>query len=253
MAGILASKAPDTFTTYLGAIVIRDRIMGGTPKNPKMIEGWLRTKAGIDQKDELVHMMLRTLRELDPTFDPTPFTKRDMDSAATLEALIDASSKIASEVNTNGFKRDENGLYIESRYIKSMLREAVAINFPASGDVTKENKWGPTKKAAQGYFRERVFVDPFKLHLGVDEPTGILQWVGHVITAGKPQSIVAYVEYVERAEISFEVQVLKGSEIDLTEDKWARLWSYAESNGIGAYRSQGFGTFDLVRWEKKAR
>lgn len=38
--GIFDDKA-DIFVTYHAAVQFRDKVMGGTPKNPKAIEGWL--------------------------------------------------------------------------------------------------------------------------------------------------------------------------------------------------------------------
>lgn len=232
--GILDALAPDTFTTYHASLTFRHRIMGGIPKNPKMIEGWLRSKAGFDDAAEVQTMLIRTVHQLHPEIELT--------GNETLEELIEASSKVAGEMNTNGFYRDANGLYIESRYIKSMLREACNVFFAGE-------KWGRTKKSAIGYFRERVHINPGRIYLNRMEPTDIVQWVGHVTGPKGPQSILAYVEYVENATINFDVKVLRGSEVDLTELRWAEIWVYAQDNGLGAYRSQGFGTFDLTRWD----
>ena len=52
------------FARYAARLVLRDKLLGGVPKDPQLIEGWLRARAGLDDGDEIRRAMLRTLAEL---------------------------------------------------------------------------------------------------------------------------------------------------------------------------------------------
>ena len=43
----------DLWAVYHATLVFRDKLVGGTPKDPRLIEGWLRSKAGIEDPQEL--------------------------------------------------------------------------------------------------------------------------------------------------------------------------------------------------------
>ena len=228
--GIFDDQAADLFTTYQARIEFRDKIMGGVPKDPKIIEGWLRSKAKIDDVEEVRRALLRTLVELGAE------VTADM-SYAELEA---ASVQLAATKNTNGFKVDPiGGLYLESRTIKSMIKECVNILF--AGD-----RWGKTKKGPRGFTAERVFINPDRVALDRQEPDGIELFIGHTSGPKGPQSNLTYHEYVTRAVIHFAVMVAH-DEVPL--DAWPQIWVHAQENGLGALRSQGFGRFDIQQWE----
>ena len=53
MPGIFEDQKSDMFVTYRVRLQFRNKIMGGIPMNPKMIEGWIRKKMGVG--DELAH------------------------------------------------------------------------------------------------------------------------------------------------------------------------------------------------------
>lgn len=227
--GIFDRQTEGVFTTYHAQLVFRDKIMGGTPKNPKVIEGWLRSKAGVNEVEELRRMLLRTLLEIGA--DVTP----DM----SYEQLEAASERLAASKQTNGFKQDEHGLYLESRTIKAMLKECCNILY--AGD-----RWGKTKKGPRSFLAERVFVNPDKVRLGVMEPDGVDLFIGHTSGPKGPQSNLTYYEYVQRAEIVFDVMVLQDA---IEHEHWPELWLAAQENGLGALRSQGFGRFDIEAWD----
>ena len=105
------------FTTYHARLGFRDKIMGGVPKNAKVIEAWIRSKTGVTNEAEIMHMMMRTLYELG----------LDVEADATPEQIIEASKQVAGGKSAVGFKRDDKGLYIESRQIKALIKECVNI------------------------------------------------------------------------------------------------------------------------------
>jgi len=219
------------FTLYSARIEFRNRVLGGIPKDPTLVEAWLRSKAGITDQEELRNAWLRTLYEMGVE------VTEDM----SFEEAIEASKKIAGSKSTTGFKQDaRGGLYIESRQVKALLRENVNILYAGQ-------RVGPTKKGPKAYASERVFFAPNNLYLGAMEPHGIELMIGHVTGPSGPRSTLTYHEYVDKGTFDFTVMVAEDS---IPADWWPRIWTLAENNGLGACRSQGFGTFDIVKWDK---
>lgn len=221
------------FTTYRCDIKFRDKLMGGTPKDPKIIEGWLRSKAGISDAEELRQSMLRTLLELGA----------EVSSEMSYEELVKASDHLAASRQTNGFKRDESGLFVDSRTLKALLKEVTNILY--AGD-----RWGKTKKGPRAFLAERVFPVEDRIYLGRNEPDGVDLFIGHVTGPQGPRSNLTYYEYVTGAAVSFHLKVLRAS--DDIDTAWPEIWELAGENGWGALRSQGFGRFDVVDFEPVA-
>jgi hypothetical protein len=219
----------DLWTTYHASIVFRDKLMGGTPKDPKIIEGWLGKKAGITDEEELRQATLRTLVELG----------YDVPAGATYAEMMAAVENLAGVKQTEGFRQCEGGLYLESRTVKAMLKESTHILF-AGG------KWGQTGKGPRAFLAERVFVNPDRILLGRTEPDGVYTFIGHVEDRQGRRATLAYIEYVETATLAFDVLVARDS---IKADDWPQIWVHAQENGLGAKRSQGFGRFDIVGWD----
>lgn len=239
MTSIFADKKSNLFRTYRAEIAFRDRIVGATPSDPKLIEGWLRSKMGLTREDEIRELTVRTLVDLG-----LYSTEDESELDTSFQSLSQAAETIAKKSQTQRFKRDEHGLYIEDRIVKAMLREVVSILFPYQAP-NNAGKWGPTRKAARSFFVERVFVNPSRIHLGVAEPTGIDLFVGHVSGPQGPRSTLGYYEYVERARCTFDVIVMKD---EVKDEQWGEIWALAEEIGLGAMRSQSFGRFDVEAW-----
>lgn len=214
------------FTHYRVAIQFRDKIMGGTPKDPKIIEGWLRSKAGVTDETEILNMTRRTLEQLG----------LELPEDATIEDMIAASEQIAAVKSTNGFLRGPFGLYIPGRYVKAMLKECTNVLYAGE-------RWGPTKKGPKNYLAERVFCVEDEIYLGRDEPDGIEMVIGHVTGPQGPRSTLGYHEYCERATTAFTVMSLNDC---ISADQWAELFELAQEEGLGALRSQQHGRFDVT-------
>lgn len=233
--GIFDQEA-DLWRYYRVSLTFRERLMGGIPRDPKLIEGWLRSKAGVSDDEEIRQATLRTLMELGAEVRP------DM----TYAEMVEASEALAAQKSTNGFKRDEEGLYIEGRQVKAALKESINIHFAGE-------RWGKTKKGPKSYAAERLFVLEDRIHLGRSEPDGIDLVIGHVSGPQGPRSTLTYHEYVERAEITFHVMESKivgaGDEPSLDRRQWAVTWVSAQEQGIGALRSQGHGRFDVTAFD----
>lgn len=230
MVGIFASKS-SLFSRYHVSLQFRDKVMGGVPKDPKLIEGWLRAKAGISDVEEVRMALLRTLNELGAEVTP------DM----TYEEVEAAAEKIAGTKETSGFKRDPvNGLFLESRQVKAALKEATNILYAGE-------RVGPTKKGARSYLAERVFPTPDQLFLGRKDPDGVEMMVGHVTGPQGPRSTLGYHEYTRQSTIECDILVAKNA---IPAEWWPDLWTLMEENGLGALRSQGYGKFDVLEWEE---
>lgn len=226
----------DLFATYRATLTFRDKVMGGTPMDPKIVAAWLRKVLGTDKKEELRQALLRTLLELGMDVNP------DM----TYEELEAGSEKMVATKQTNGFKRDAAGVYLESRTIKAAIKECTSILYPFQAENSK-GKWGATNKAARSYVAERVFVNPDHVSLGRLEPDGVELFIGHTSGPKGPQSNLTYYQYAERATIECEII---SAEDGVSLDQWKHIWVLMQENGLGALRSQGFGRFDLEQFER---
>lgn len=195
-------------------------IAGGTPTDPKVAEGWLKTKLGVD-KDSLIQEMVAQVM---------------VDRSVTADEAV---KLVDSQKHLNGFKRDERGLYIEGRQLKAALKEAASVAV-AAGKLNVRG-WGKTNKGLLSYLAEHVFVVEDRLHLGVAEASGISQRFVHTFRG----SGIQYEEYVEDAKVDFTVI----SDHDFTPKEWAAIWTCGEQQGIGASRSQGYGRYEVVRWD----
>jgi hypothetical protein len=200
------------------------KIMGGTPTDPKVIEGWLKTKL-VESRDDLMRAAVAEIME-----------ERGIPAD-------EAAKIVADNKNLSGFKRDkENGLYIEGRQIKAMLKEGANIKWP-------KHRWGPSKKGTRSFFAEHVFVNDDRVYLGVTEPTDVAQKFVHTFRG----SGIQYEEFVEDAVITFNVATdydfEAGGEV---KDMWPLLWLTCEQEGLGASRSQGYGRFATTGWKENS-
>lgn len=200
---------------WAGTLIV-DHLVGGIPSDPKVAEGWIKKTMGADNQDIINELVSKTM----------------VDRGLEVGAAVD---EVVKTTKLNGFKRDDQGLYIEGRQLKACIKEAANIRWA-------QERWGPTKKGTKSFFAEHVFVVEDRLHLGVHEPTGIQQrFVSTFRGTG-----IQYEEYVEEAEVNFTIR----SDYDFTPSQISDLWLTAEQQGIGATRSQSFGRFNVTRWDK---
>lgn len=220
MASVFATYVQKEFPYKFAGELLIGTIAGGTPTDPKVAEGWLKTKLGIDKDDLLREMVAEVMVERGITAE-------------------EATDIVNTNKHLNGFKRDKNGLYIEGRQLKAALKEAASIAVAAG--ALGARGWGKTNKGLLSYLSEHVFVVEDRLYLGVTEPTGIAQRFVHTFRGNGIQ----YEEYVEKATVEFTVI----TDHDFSEEEWAAIWLRGEQNGIGASRSQGYGRYEVTKWE----
>lgn len=190
-------------------------IAGGTPSDPKVAEGWLKTKLGVDKDEQIKAMVAEVMIERGIGID-------------------EATKVVNTNKHLNGFKKDENGLYIEGRQAKAAIKEAANVRWP-------KDRWGPSRKGTLSFFAEHVFVNEDRIYLNTFEASGVNQRFVHTFRG----SGIQYEEYVEAAEIAFSIT----TDYEFTEEEWAKLWLTGENQGIGASRSQGYGKYSVIRWE----
>jgi hypothetical protein len=145
------------------------------------------------------------------------------------------------------FWLDEEGLYYESRCLKSCLREC----------MSKLNHFVATS-GSKGSHDYGVFIDPFRLRFEregevLQAPDGFEDRpvICMVNSGGKFQKITSLKrqDYVgEGTEIAGTIKVLAQGKV--TETMLIESFTLAQDAGIGAGRSQGFGQFDLVQFDR---
>jgi len=204
---------------YNGTITVTN-LAAGVPTDPNVAEGWLRTK--LAAKDDLIRdMVAQTMVERGVTAD-------------------EAAKIVDTNKHLNGFKRNEHGLYIEGRQLKAAIKEAAGV---ARATDKLKAKWGTTNKGVLGFVAEHIMVIEDTLELGVTEPSRVLQSFPKNPRTG--QTGIQYTEIID--ETSFDFTVI--SDYGFTDHEWAMLWLTGEQQGIGASRSQGFGRYEVTRWE----
>jgi len=222
MASVFAKHQAEMFPYRFSGQLLVGTIAGGTPTDANVAESWIRTKLGAT--DDLVRQMV---------------AETMVDRGVSAD---EAAEQVAMNKHLNGFKRDELGLYIEGRQLKAALKEAASCAV-AAGKLNGRG-WGKTNKGLLSYLAEHVFVIEDRLHLGVTEASGINQRFVHTFRG----SGIQYEEYVTDAKVDFTVM----ADHDFSEKEWAAIWTSGEQQGIGASRSQGYGRYEVTRWDRAA-
>lgn len=234
------------YALYTATLQFRDRLLGGRPKDPSIIQKWLARTTGLTERQELARFAARAAMEngIDLGYAEEELALMDPEE---LDQLLQRQSELLKEAGEayveqsgSGFARDENGLYISDYQIKACLKETTNILFAGE-------KWGKTGKGPKSFVAERAHIKPPRIHLGRSEPDGVLQITGTVSGKSGKRSIVSHYEYVSRPTVVCEIYVAQDA---IPRTKWAQIWVLAGDNGIGAARNFGHGQFDLVEWTR---
>jgi len=229
---VFGEYLPKVYNRLYNVVLRVDTLAGGIPSDPNKAEGWLRSKLGEGREQQIQAIAAEVMVERNITLD-------------------DALGEVLKMQHLNGFKRDEGGLYIEGRQAKACIKEAANIRWP-------KTRWGVSSKGTPGYFAEHIFVVESRIPItgpGVRfddekqtwEPTGVKQSFPHTWRGNGIQ----YFEFVDDAELSFTVATDSPDAAKcITHDIWGELWVTAGMEGIGAGRSQGYGRFQVIKWEE---
>lgn len=222
--------AMQEYAKYRVVLKFVDRVMGGTPQKADLIAGWIKKNIGVTDDEEVLKAVRETLVGLGV----------EAPEKATIEELTKAAESVAAERHGNSFKRDSQGLFLEGRHAKAMLKEATNIAF--AGD-----RWGRTKKGPKSALAEWVFVDQLRLHLGRETPDGTFTMHGVVSGPQGSRSTLTQYDYCFQATTEF---TLSSFQDRVTRDQWLTLLILSQKQGLGALRSQGFGTFKIQEFEE---
>lgn len=222
---------------YAGTIRNTGKIAGGTPTDRKVAEAWIRTKLGETKTEEQIQALAaRAIAERGLSGEEAANLTKD-DVVADVMALK----------NLNGFKRDKDkGIYSEGRHLKANLKEAISVcvaveKLPARG-------WGKTNKGALSFAEEHIIVPERELYWRRGgEPLMEADDVDQRFISTWRGTGIQYEEVIwPDAEFDFTVK----TDYEYSEREWALIWLTAQEQGIGASRSQGYGTYEVVRWER---
>lgn len=212
------------YDRYRVAIAIRERIDGGTPKDPKLIEAWVKARTGHDDAE----------------------TQKQIEEH--MPDVTAASDEVAEGMWTT-FKRNKIGIYVETRQVKAMLRECAVVL-----GITKKKRG--SRQIIQHGFEVRGRDGGSKIYLegrdGEDLEIFDEEKAIHVMTAQGPRSAIKRTDYATNAVLEFEIWVLT-TKTQETRHLGAKdietMLSLAQEDGLGANRSQGSGKFDVTRFE----
>lgn len=223
------------FETFRVTIKMHDTLVGGLPIVPEgaeradAYEKWARGQ-GVEQDPSFAKPLHEALAE-----DP------DMPVAVAVEEV---------EGLETGFRRDEQGIYIEARQVKAMIRES-------SQRLGLINSKRGFRQVLQHDLHVRALDGTQKLRMYDEEgnakvhPDGKDSRPISVVTRQGPRTSIKRFEYVEGATIVFDVLVLRdgiaGNLAD--EDDIEAVIEFGGWIGLGADRSQGMGTFEVVMIE----
>lgn len=196
-------------------------LRAGIPANPKVAEAWLKSKVGVNDEAIIQQMVANIM----------------LDQKVKMDEAVEIAN---AQRNLNRFRSDPE-LYIEGRQLKAALKEAVSVAV-AAGKL-KQRGWGETKKFVTSFFPEHVFVEETKLYLGRTEPDGVAQDFPHT----RFGSSIAYTEYCCDVDIHFTIV----TDWDFGDKDWAQIWLTGQRQGIGASRSQGYGTYVVTQWDRQ--
>jgi len=225
------AKTEGSFARYHVEIQVLDKIIGGIPKDPDTIKGWLKSRLELGDR-ELIELANETAEAMQAESGDRP----------SAEELLEG---VAREFEGgNGFKRVDGVLVYEGRCMKSALKEACNVAYPGT---SWPGKPAGIRKGLLRYFAERVFVDDQAISLGVSEPSGTEQRIKHIMTPQGPRSAINVVDFVDKPRLSFTVSVLDDF---LPAEAWFKMWECAQHIGIGADRARSDGKFELLRWDR---
>lgn len=233
------------------------QLVGGIPSDPDVAKSWLKAKLGDQATEEMIQEEVAAVLKARGVPDLATATEEDKQSATeevnrlrhltgfkrdfdTDLAKVLQEKAVGDGMPEDMARRTVGELYIEGRQVKAMIREAANIAVGAGNLAAKG--WGNTRKGLLAFVAEHIFVPCDKIYLAVAESTRVNQSFVHTWRG----SGIKREEVVDDAVIEFDVI----SDWPFTDDDWAAIWVTGEKNGLGASRSQGFGTFAVTKWKR---
>jgi hypothetical protein len=226
------------------------RIAGGTPSDKRVAESWIRSK--YTDKDELVvESVAKAMAERGITKEEATQLVDQLKHLNGFRRIRCPQCMYAETVCEDG----QHQLYIEGRQLKASLKEAASVA-ANSGKITTKGYGNPDNKSylkgLSSWLPEHVFVLQDRLPLQrynqdstvfmpVFEASSIEQRFVHTWRG----TGIQYEEMVNECDIDFTVV----TDYEFSAEQWAMIWLTGEKEGIGASRSQGYGTYEITKWE----
>ncbi len=212
-------------------ITFNEWVVGGIPRNDELVGTWLSSRKASEAR-------LTKLKEEGPV--------------ATLEELEkDVRDKVDMVTETEavwtGFKKDDNGLYLQPYQIKAHLKDSARV-LSAKGDK-ESGKPVIQIQAFRSKMADRVYIGPPIIYLTRDgkyleKPDGYWEHPVHVVTPRGPRSALKRNDYVEYAEMQLVIKVLGDGMI--TRSHLDMMLEYGSVHGMMAERGLGHGQYE---WE----
>jgi hypothetical protein len=131
-----------------------------------------------------------------------------------------------------------------------MFKEAASVL-----EITRGKGSVQIKQVLQhGFFIKPAHINFYRDNGSLQIPDGYEERAIHVMGFMGPRTALKRYDYVEKAEIKFQILVTKpfsGEKAQITSDMMNRMIELAQEIGIGADRSQQMGKFDIVEFTKK--
>jgi len=197
----------ELYKKYRVKIKFRDKILGGIPKNPEMIKGWLAGRKV--PKEEINERAEKIAEEVQATEEEKAWT---------------------------GFKSDKKGIYIEPRQIRAMLKEAAFVK-----RMTRTPGFRDSINHGLFIKPEKIYLT--RDGKEIKEPDGYEEKPIHVIGPRGKRTELKREDFVEKAEAEFEIW---DATTVITKKDLQIMLTLGQEIGLGSSRSQDFGKFDIV-------
>lgn len=247
LGGCFAAFVPQVWQHTFEATLHFHDIAGGVPSDPKVAEGWIKSKVEDGTKEEQIRRAVETLM---------------LERGLTEDEAVEELNK---HRNVNGFKRtivkegEKGQLFIEGRQVKAALKEAVSVAVAAgtlkSGNKTKagadsDGKWGKTGKGAISFAAEHIQVLTRQVLLyGPDwKPLIDHSYIKQSFPVN-PRTRQTGIQYTEICD-NARAKVIVTTDWDFTEEQWAVIWVTGNLQGLGASRSQDHGRYLVKEWKR---
>ncbi len=247
--------------TLACTIKLRDRLYGGKPRGLKAEEAMIKArgledvleaiKANVTDpaeraalaetvKDEGICEFYRREGKPGIWMPSHQFKAMIKENGSCLGYYMDATPKIGKDAPAATKKRLEK------------LKEAGAETPKKTDPVPIEEKG---KRGLKGTLHECVFAygpdyaDREWIYLG-EKPTDIATAVCHTNAKGQPQTAIKRNEFVVGLEITFIIQIARAQQHKIPDETLFDILYHGTHHGVGANRSQGYGTFELLNLEE---
>ena len=255
LLGNMEQSLADGSNTFFVEVEFVDSILGGNPMNPTVfrthIESKLRREAKAAEKKGAVPPTEERIQEI--------VSRRMVEMfGSDVETTIDAQE----QKSRTTFKTNEFGPYIETRQVKAMLREMMStlgITVAKKGSKQTLQHLVVVKACDEtGEAFDSDMVNHINFERDGDFVEAVDDYVemcAHVMGALGPRSLIKQHDRIYGAKIRFLIQAPANlpkprSTAVLRDEEIQRMLAHAQSDGLGACRSQGYGKVKVVKLER---